>query len=572
MVTSGGGTSCLKISTTVDNVLRGLRSHRDVRYLWIDSICLNQEDDDEKAQQIPQMGSIYKQTEDVRIWLEFGGPTSSAMYNLFGEAECHESCRDVFDIHRCSFNRQNLAVIEYLDFFRQRWFSRRWIIQEVFLARKSFVHWDDYQVSFRTVAFFAFWLQSGFKADYYLNIAAPLVTERDSCSLLENLWHFHRAECGEKKDRVAALLCLSENDGFQLDYGSHWKQIYRDVAAFALRSENNDTRIQVLLHLFEFGPAGRLNDADCPSWVPDWSNTRTRDLPYHSRAANVDFGEGYLSSLEELSDKALLTMRDDILQIHPSPSMGGDQSWRVAYVKPPSNMACYEPSHVISMLDHLFPTSATESPIAVLHLSSLVYLISYHRPMQGWIESPEFDRFTEEVYDKLLEGRLDIGMGRYLHYKRSLSALRSLCALLHDFCLFDLRPRSRQASGADRALGLGPKDTLVNDVMVPLWRRRAQLLRSWGEHESASISITTMLVIRHDEALPQQAWHTNQTYNQTYEELGKQRGRIIGPALYVELSGDRGTYRSEWWSDGNMSHTVKHWILRAVDMLENAFR
>ncbi|KAK8047948.1 HET domain-containing protein [Apiospora saccharicola] len=321
-------------------------------------------------------------------------------------------------------------------------------------------------------AFVAFWLQSGFKADYFLNTAAPLGTARDSCSLLENFWYFHKAECGEKKDRVAALLGLSENDG--------------DVAEFALRSENNDTKIQVLLHLFEFGPVDRLNDADCPSWVPDWPNTKTRNLPYHSRAANVDFGEEHLSSLEELSDKALLTMRDDILQIHSSPSIGGDQSWRVEYVKPPSNMACYEPSHVISMLNHLFPTFATESPIAVLHLSSLVYLTSYHRPMKGWIESPEFDRYTEEVYAKLLEGRLDIRMGRYLHYKRSISALRRICALLHDFCLFDLRPRRKQASGADRALGLGPKDTLFNDVMVPLWRRRVQLLRSWIRRGSTS--------------------------------------------------------------------------------------
>ncbi|KAK4211139.1 heterokaryon incompatibility protein-domain-containing protein [Rhypophila decipiens] len=49
--------------------LRHLRTSRTARTLWIDAICINQDDGIEKATQITKMGSIYSLAYRVVIWL-----------------------------------------------------------------------------------------------------------------------------------------------------------------------------------------------------------------------------------------------------------------------------------------------------------------------------------------------------------------------------------------------------------------------------------------------------------------------------------------------------------------------
>ena len=66
-----GSTSHLKITPNVDAVLRRFRSPTGRQRLWIDAVCINQEDELEKAQQIPEMGRIYGQAIEV---LHLAGP------------------------------------------------------------------------------------------------------------------------------------------------------------------------------------------------------------------------------------------------------------------------------------------------------------------------------------------------------------------------------------------------------------------------------------------------------------------------------------------------------------------
>lgn len=40
-----------------------------VRLLWIDAVCINQHDQDEKSRQIPFMGQIYSGAFRVLVWL-----------------------------------------------------------------------------------------------------------------------------------------------------------------------------------------------------------------------------------------------------------------------------------------------------------------------------------------------------------------------------------------------------------------------------------------------------------------------------------------------------------------------
>ena len=57
------------IYESVDAALRRLRHDSEVRVLWLDAICINQEDNAEKSIQVPLMRQIYQQARQVCVYL-----------------------------------------------------------------------------------------------------------------------------------------------------------------------------------------------------------------------------------------------------------------------------------------------------------------------------------------------------------------------------------------------------------------------------------------------------------------------------------------------------------------------
>ncbi|PYH35845.1 HET domain-containing protein [Aspergillus neoniger CBS 115656] len=101
-----------------------LRDNQLERILWFDAICINQEDDDEKGEQIPLMRSIYAQADRVLVWL--------------GEAT-QDDKNTLKNIHRlacgslCGEDEDLLGAC--LRLLRRDWFQRTWVLQEVGVAR-----------------------------------------------------------------------------------------------------------------------------------------------------------------------------------------------------------------------------------------------------------------------------------------------------------------------------------------------------------------------------------------------------------------------------------------------------
>jgi hypothetical protein len=51
------------------NLFDALCALPESQYMWIDAVCINQENLDEKAVQLPLMGAIYSNAQHVAIWL-----------------------------------------------------------------------------------------------------------------------------------------------------------------------------------------------------------------------------------------------------------------------------------------------------------------------------------------------------------------------------------------------------------------------------------------------------------------------------------------------------------------------
>ena len=59
----------LKITENLALALHSLRFKDRVRYLWVDAVCINQNDLMEKSQQVAMMSIIYKSARQVICWL-----------------------------------------------------------------------------------------------------------------------------------------------------------------------------------------------------------------------------------------------------------------------------------------------------------------------------------------------------------------------------------------------------------------------------------------------------------------------------------------------------------------------
>ena len=59
----------LRITENLASALRGVRFRGRVRYLWVDAVCINQDDKREKGRQVALMGPIYKSARQVICWL-----------------------------------------------------------------------------------------------------------------------------------------------------------------------------------------------------------------------------------------------------------------------------------------------------------------------------------------------------------------------------------------------------------------------------------------------------------------------------------------------------------------------
>jgi len=130
-------------------------------YLWIDQICINQKDNDEKSSQVLLMGKIYQLASNTDIWLgEDDGTMRQIQYlhEIITELGAHMSfAPKTPDVLLARPTRVKLAGEATIEFFQlllskgendyigaalkvlaRPWFRRAWVVQEFILSGSSY--------------------------------------------------------------------------------------------------------------------------------------------------------------------------------------------------------------------------------------------------------------------------------------------------------------------------------------------------------------------------------------------------------------------------------------------------
>lgn len=124
------------ITESLDAALRQFRRPDQSIMLWVDQICINQDDQEEKSRQIPLMSSIYKRALNTIGWLGMPTPETGNVLQLleFTVAKLQYiqsvTCPDDFDTPNF-LTADSILWEELWDFVSRPWFKRFWVIQEV---------------------------------------------------------------------------------------------------------------------------------------------------------------------------------------------------------------------------------------------------------------------------------------------------------------------------------------------------------------------------------------------------------------------------------------------------------
>ncbi|KAK5077656.1 hypothetical protein LTR70_009550 [Exophiala xenobiotica] len=278
---------------------------------WIDAICINQNDIQERNRQVSGMKYIYEKCEATVAWL---GPADASTHTAFHKiASLAKSWKqrnarlkvlviadtdveEYTEILRTDFGTSVQPWEALRLFFQRFWWERSWVIQEVCLAPATIVQCDEYVVRWHDVQLVgiaitqhasslgkakdceqtttAVWSTFSFlgstAAAHHLMLLADGRRQYELTTLLPRI---RRTWATDPRDKVYAVLGMCrDEDMIRPDYSLCVNDVYMQIAK---RSIETTQSFRILAHC-RFPPHG------LPSWVPDWLDRKasTRiDMP-----------------------------------------------------------------------------------------------------------------------------------------------------------------------------------------------------------------------------------------------------------------------------------------------------
>ena len=274
----------IQIRANLACALQHLRYHDRPRTLWVDALCINQDDVDERNAQVKRIGAIYSLAQRVVVWL---GPEaedsdlaiSSLVY--FGAQVEYFTDENLGDspgatepqwwrpAYQLPYDQQTWSSL--IALFRRPWFSRVWVLQEALLAnQEAVVHCGRTSCPWAVLRKIILILPGKYGVPRELaslidshRIALLGGAKRSFARLM--LWASYR-QCTNPRDKVYGVLNLvSPAISKKIDpqYATPVSQVY--ITTF----------LAFLDHVKRLELLGQCNIAhrstELPSWVPNWA-------------------------------------------------------------------------------------------------------------------------------------------------------------------------------------------------------------------------------------------------------------------------------------------------------------
>ncbi|KAF6796938.1 ankyrin and het domain protein [Colletotrichum sojae] len=310
------------VKPNLRDALLQLRSSYPDRWFWIDAVCINQDDLEERSSQVATMDVIYSNATRTIAWIGKPGPGFARAVEIVEDfvRRTEETLPPVvFEdfVQYPDFNHLEAAgypVLTLKDWmalqriFNKRWFSRLWIVQEIVLSSQVDVLCGDTSVPWHSLEVLAaILIGSGVYLRALTELGHAVMKVRGmkgatvicsikalirSCILLhvgsnaaeqvlvDLMTRATLFECADARDRFFAVFGILKQvataQGFDI---SAFRVNHRDSVSdvFCALAGDIITRCKSL-QLLVWTRKARSQLKGLPSWVPDWSVLQTASL------------------------------------------------------------------------------------------------------------------------------------------------------------------------------------------------------------------------------------------------------------------------------------------------------
>ncbi|KAH7313177.1 heterokaryon incompatibility protein-domain-containing protein [Rhexocercosporidium sp. MPI-PUGE-AT-0058] len=290
----------LRVAENVRCVLDKMRMPDEAKFIWIDALCIDQQNLEERGQQVKLMGQIYSSAESVDIWL---GPEADGsalleafipkLANILQKSPKSQFMTDEGLFRTTETARHSPEWTALKRLFERPWFNRTWIVQEIvasshhifvcgnhripavllvrvarelrdlYLNGNAFVryHGFDHAIISKFLRMARIWRERQYGKETYFSLLA---------------YSFWSSEASDPKDKIFSMVGLDASMATRLepDYRATVQTVYINATREALLSCNSIG----IISLAGIGNPRVL--AELPSWVPDFSVSAAPQPPF----------------------------------------------------------------------------------------------------------------------------------------------------------------------------------------------------------------------------------------------------------------------------------------------------
>ncbi|RSL69958.1 hypothetical protein CEP54_002037 [Fusarium duplospermum] len=273
--------------------------------LWVDAICINQDDFGERAREVLKMKRIYAECQAVLYWL--GVPESSSLFHRqwgvspaevfvdFGQVydelceRGEENEQNAFRVWESLYNHDPLLIMRLSEslgtFLSLPFWKRVWITQELVLAQDGFFMWGVHRFNMKLLEAIrplqttaqprtSFGADSGPFLKPYSSMLGAIGMRSRQAGFVEALLNMRYRLATMEHDYIYGLLGISDPQDIVPNYNKTKKEVFLEAFRTALSQETNLD----ILSACDRGwakcadPSNRPDGGDWPTWLPDWSH------------------------------------------------------------------------------------------------------------------------------------------------------------------------------------------------------------------------------------------------------------------------------------------------------------
>ncbi|SPN99070.1 related to heterokaryon incompatibility protein het-6 [Cephalotrichum gorgonifer] len=290
----------MSITSSLYGALKVLRRKSGIVAVWADALCIDQDNGEERTRQVQHMKDIYSKAQSVAVWLGPEGEASGlAMRLLSHVAHRGDSPAYIKELIGSKARRREFDAL--VRVFEREYWSRLWIVQEVFNATRVDVYCGTTRLPFdvyRTASKVFLRHKEDIATHFppgnldskqqsvtrsrlpYAELLArhgpgsfPDISSLLSlgeASLLEILQACRNRHASVPHDKVFGILgVLPEEmrENFKPDYALTVRDVYINVVDYLVTTTE---RLDVICESIHFPP--HTSTTNLPTWTPDWSH------------------------------------------------------------------------------------------------------------------------------------------------------------------------------------------------------------------------------------------------------------------------------------------------------------